>query len=52
MTVELMDELSRCKQPLFKLKWHYRQQDFTPGCILDHAMRSVSSAGSYSRSYP
>lgn len=41
MTDQLLDDLTQARDPLYKLKWHYRQQDFTEGCILDHIMRSI-----------
>lgn len=41
MTDEQMDDLRKLKDPLYKLNWHYRKADVTPGCVLDQIMRSV-----------
>jgi hypothetical protein len=41
MTDQLLDDLNQAKDPLYKLKWKFRGQSFTKGCILDHIMRSI-----------
>ena len=40
-TDQLRDDLKNARDPVYKLKWHYRKADFKEGCILDEAMRSV-----------
>jgi len=44
ITDQQRDDLKNAKEPLYKLTWKYRYEDFREGCVLDYLMQSVPAS--------
>jgi len=41
MPDQLQDDLNEARDPLYKLKWKFREDSVTTGCVIDRIMRSI-----------